>query len=585
MPATIARPQDAGTRGQADEPPRDSWAYRASSDRLEAGVAAGLIALGVVLVLGAATIASELAAVLPAAMTVRSAQWFPSFAVAMPFTLRGLGYVLIAATAVQVVAQWFRTRVGRVQVDSSNPIARLAPLLLVLAVTAVVYWQFATPHNASEGNARVHYTDLLFVKHERFFYTLGKVPHLLFYDHPNVLQTALGVLNVALVYAIGRQLLRNRWMPLLMACSYLWAGSMLLFADTADDVQLVVAALLAVLLAHLRRAPIPLALALLAAFLARGPLASAAIGVGIAELGGSLLAQRADGERLSLGRALRSNPVLSQALPLFGAIAVLWIGYLQVRGSSWLLGDGGAIDVTIWDLTPKSVEGFTIDRFSGAYLLHLLWVLPLPILLAHAALASRWREVPDAARRAVVAVWVMTAIGVAVSEVEPLAYFNVRYLTYYLPSLIATSWIIFTTRPAPGSRRHLLPGLLVALILAGSTAATFQGGIHHWNRSHPAVGDALWPVRFDMREAAGSGRVYTTITSTTWSNWLVYVLKRTYGPHLVPGEPDWPTIEVVKPGTLPPDGIVITDDPGAYPTAEVVLRADPFFVVRRADAG
>src|SRR5262249_40066081 len=129
----------------------------------------------------------------------------------------------------------------------------IVAVVVVVLAGAAIYGFFGYPHNAIPTNSRIHWVDIYNIRADEWFYTLVKLPHHLSYNAPYPSQAINGALNVALLYFIGRTFLRRGPLPIVLALTYLGSSLMLAFANTAEDVQLNVAALLFAYLMYLRR--------------------------------------------------------------------------------------------------------------------------------------------------------------------------------------------------------------------------------------------------------------------------------------------------------------------------------------------
>ncbi|MEK9637085.1 MAG: hypothetical protein VW060_08440, partial [Acidimicrobiaceae bacterium] len=242
---------------------------------------------------------------------------------------------------------------------------------------------------------------------------------------------------VALAFAIGQQLRLSLAASVGMAATPLVATALLVFADTAEDVLLNTALLLFVCWAVLRRNPVIVGIALTLAILGRPS---------FFVLGACLAA----GEALTTLRCTRSvrdamRTAFGPYVMTAGVVTVIGVAISQVvfeiLGDRYIFTDGSIIDTgPLARAEPVEVDGFTISAFSGAYLAHLPWVMPLVFLLGSAYAVVRAPVLPEAIER-FVGFGTMAVIGVlVVHESQPLLYYNVRYLTYVWPFNIVVAW-------------------------------------------------------------------------------------------------------------------------------------------------
>jgi hypothetical protein len=515
-----------------------------------------LIAVGAVAYALAPRIAWRLDRYLPAAATVRSRGTnFPGILDAAPFTIRSTAILLVGAALIALLAP-------RVHVNV-RPTRRAAIVTMAaLAVVAgAVYWWFGYPHNGLPANSYIHWVDISFTRAHTYWYVLVKPAHRLFYDRPYLLQAINGALNVTLVYLIGRSLYRRGFMPVAMAAALLVSSLVLTFADTAEDVQLTIAALLCATLAIARRSTPWTGVALFVVVLARPELGYLWIAWGTAEW---LVRDRDDARTI----VARTKAVLhDRYVVVNGAIAlglfVVWDAILVARGDNWLFKNGKVLDTHLVDLKPITTDGFTISRLSGAYVLHALWVFPTIWLIAIAVALWRQRELPLVARRLLVFCVLVVVGGIAVSELQPLFYFNVRYLSYLLPFLLLGAFTV-PLLPSRGRRPWFGPAALATmLLLAGTTT--------HWEafRTHDRLTAApvaqTFGARFELRRIVGDAPLSTMSPALTTRRYLAYIFHRQARDIRPVGFDDLPSRGFVytSPESLPPGAVVWRDDHAA----------------------
>ncbi len=481
----------------------------------------GIALATVVAWLVAPGLASRCDSLLPAAATVRSRGTpYPSMVHVLPFIIRAGASTVLAAALIAWVA-------ARVTLPNPSPrtarLVGLATISAVVLVTAVIYGWFGYPPNAFVTNARIHWVDIYFNRAGVWYYTLVKV-HRFFYDVPYLLQALNGALNATLMYAIGRTFFRpRRVMPILMAVAYLGSSLLLLFANTAEDVQLNVAVLLCAYLFYLRRSTPWLGVALFLVVLGRPQLLLVWAAVAITEF---LVCERRPGQgRL---RSLLADRFLVPNLAVAAGLFAVWDGFLVVRGQNWLFHNGKVLDSRLTNLKPIATDGFTISRLGGAYVFHSLWIYPTALLVGAAVALWRVRELSPTAKRALLFAIFATGFGIAVSEVEPLFYYNVRYLAYYLPFIIAAGFVVLTL-PAPHRARGrpaLLgrPAVAALLCLGVLTTPWTAWGQHRQLLNNPIT--AAFADRGTIRAIIGDARAGTTSTHTSMQDYICYLLRR-----------------------------------------------------------
>jgi hypothetical protein len=475
-----------------------------------------LVVLGAVALLAwpaAPRVAFHLGRWLPAAAVVRSRGTpFPALPQALPFTLRATAFALLAASVVGCIARfWPRRWRWTTRVD-------VVAVVLVVLAGAAIYGFFGYPHNAIPTNSRIHWVDIYNIRADSWFYALVKLPHRLFYNEPYALQAINGAVNVALMYLIGRTIFRRGPLPVVLALTYLGSSLMLAFANTAEDVQLNVAALLFAYLMYLRRSTPWLGIALFVVVLGRPQLVYISAVVVAVEF---LVQERREGQ--GRFRNLFSNRFLLGNVGIAAGIFVAWDVFLTLRHQNWFLHNGRLIDTVLVDLKPLPTDGFTISAFSGAYILHGLWIFPAFLTLGAIVALVRIRELPNTAKRALLFGVFAVGGGVLISEAEPLFYFNFRYLAYLFPLLAVAA---FTCLVLPARRRRVFGVAALAALLCFGAATT------HWQAfeqrrqmlASPIVG--AFADRGHLRSLIGDAPAGTTSASIGDTNYISYLLRR-----------------------------------------------------------
>lgn len=475
-----------------------------------------VFAFAAVLYVVAHPLARRLGAHLPKAATVSSAGTrFPGLGDALGFELRALAIVTVVVALVALIP-----RIRDAAWRDAPSVTRIGLPLVVLGA-ALFYARLGYPHNGFPSNARIHWVDIYYDRANSFHYTLPKLPHRFFYDAPYLLQALNGALNAVLVYAIGRALSLRRWVALAMAAALIGSSLLLAFADTAEDVQLNVAALLFAALAYARRWTPWLGVSLLLAVLGRPQFVLVWFAVVVAEI---LVVP--DGESRSPGARLRSavaNRFLVVNLAVAVAAFAVWDAYLVSRHSNWFLHDGKLIDAPFTEVVPKVVDGFRISRFSGAFVLHALWIFPVVYLLATVVSAISFRHLPLGSRRFAVFAWTVVAGGLFVSEDQPLAYFNVRYIAYLWPFFLISAWVVLD---APMTKRIGTGTAVAALSL--SVLTPYWQFVDTRERMTRQPVARLFDDRGELRRLVGDGSVATTSDARGVRNYLSYLFKRPF---------------------------------------------------------
>ena len=146
----------------------------------------------------------------------------------------------------------------------------------------------------------------------------------------------------------------------------------------------------------------------------------------------------------------------------------------EILGDRYFFTNGRIIDSgPISNAEPIEIEGFTISAFSGTYLGHGLWVMPLVFMLGAVAAVARAPNLPEPTERLVYFSAVGALVVLAVHESQPLFYYNVRYLTYIWPFVFVLSWCAFATVDRRAVGRPVTAALVV-LLLAGAAVVPFD---------------------------------------------------------------------------------------------------------------
>lgn len=476
----------------------------------------GVIAGAVLVYLLTPHFASFLQRVGPRALTVGSLGTnFPNLGHALPFTLRASAIAVALGAVVTYVA-------ARVKLKVEWPDrATTAALVLLVVCAAVIYGWFGLPHNALATNSRWHWVDIYFDRRENWYYTLVKYPHMLFYDNPYILQALNAALNVSLMYAIGRAAFRaNRIISVLLALSLLASSLILMFANTAEDVQLNLAVLLFALLFYVRRSTPWLGVALFVVVLGRPQLIGVWGAVVLAEL---LVGERREGAGRI--RSVISDRFVIVNLAVASALFVAWDLFLVVRHQNWLLHNGVLIDNYLTSLKPVSFQGFKIAPFSGVYVLHSLWMYPFALCIAAGVALFRARELPATARRALVFSLIVVLTGLLISEAEPLSYYNVRYLAYGLPFLMVAAFAVFDL-PRSKTRRPIFGVAGLAALLCLSVTTTRWVALDDRRALIATPISRAYAHRSTIKSIIGDAPAGTTAAGIGTRNYISYLLRR-----------------------------------------------------------
>lgn len=498
--------------------------------------------------------------ILPQAGTIRSAgTQFPAFADVVSATLRRTALVLVVGAGAALVVPLLPATPSWLPRAATGGVAVLAGALAAFT---------ARPPNAFPSNARIHWVDNLFDRADNYFYALVKIPNRLFYEMPWVLAALLAMGTALLSAAIIRRAVPGRsWAAPMAAASVSASAITVLFANAAEDVALTVLVILCVAWAFLARAPLLLGLALFTASLARPQLLVLLLAVAATE--GLAVAIEVPARRVRAVLDRLRGPSARRTAVGFTVPFVLWQTWLHLRGDAWFLTDGQVVSTRLQGLEPRPIDGFSITPFSGAYALHLLWLLPAALLLTHLLAATALRQLPSTGRRLLLLSWLFSGASILVSETLVLYYYNVRYLAYTLPLLLLASW---TALESDVLRALPRPGVVaVAVVLAFSPAAFTQQGLEAHRRVAADPLGRAFSERGTLREVAADRPIATDLSGGTDLNYLVYLLRRPVDDVMRLEQPE-----------IPAGAVLFTQDREDYPTARVVWEGDGLWALERS---
>ena len=438
----------------------------------------------------------------------------------------------------------------------SRTAGRTAAGVVVLG-TGVWYGWLARPHNALLSNSRIHWVDYLTWNSDNYGYAAGRLPHLVFYEAPFVWQGINAGIVAALCFAIGRQLGFSTWLSAAMATLPAISGNLLLFATAGEDVMLNTMLLLFVIFAALRREPIMMGVALTVAVLGRPSFIILFPCLVLAELACRLRA-RSDAHRADwhyVSSAVGVGLVLTISMQLL----------FSVLGRRHFLTNGQFIRTSGLDsLVPRRVEGFLISPFSGAYVTHFLWTLPLVFLVGAAVSVVTTPRQRQPVAATIYFSGLFVVVHLLVHEAKPLAYYNTRYLAFTLPSLFFMAWASIARPgfPAKGSYRAAVVSLLV---LGPFTLPADPIEAKRAVEARPEV--QLLSARHELRALVGDRPVFLNFGDALSRNYLAYVLRR-----------DASTIRLLDPDLSARGLAGIEQEELEYRPGDIVisLRADPW---------
>jgi hypothetical protein len=551
-----------------EAPPADTTISQSPVDRRSPRWLIGPLGVGVALILLAEQLAAVVVRLLPGRARLRSLGTnFESFDDIGADIVARTGWVLVAACGIAAIAQWLLARGIRFRIEDRR--IHLAITSVVVVATAGWYGWLSTPHNAFPSNARFHWVDYITWDSDDYFYALGRIPHRIFYDAPWMWQSINAAIAVLLCYLIARRMGIGRGLSTVLASVIALSGNLMIFANSAEDVLLNVTLMLLLLYASLRRVGWFVGLALLLLILGRPSFAIVALALPIGEV---LVALRH-----------RERPTRQQVMYVLTAAAVTAVGvlitqiYFTIAGRRYFLTQGRLVYVPELDgVTPREVDGFTLTAWSGAFSLHLLWVIPVFVLVgAIAAVVVARRQSVHVESTVYLAVSGAVLL-VLVLEANPLLYYNIRYLTYLLPLLTIAAWSLL----APGvvgpsstgeTRRRVVAGAVAmrpfvaaALVLGPLVIPASPVGVKRAIEQRDEL--ELLDVNTELRELAEGRTVYLLFGAASTRNYLSYVLR---------GNPN----DIKLPsGSGPGDGLVIARREDVPAGVEPLLETDSFVV-------
>ena len=441
---------------------------QASVTRIPASLAEkatlGFMAIaGLVLAAAPGKITNALAKRLPLAFTVESGgTHFGPFHDIGSTELRRLGLALMIGAATAIILR--RRPIARRALRPESPLEGGVRRVAIFAVAFAVFYYLGSPHNAFSTNSRIHWVDFTSWDSDNFFYAAGHLPHTIFYRHPPLWQGLnAGLLAVAMDHLL-RRLGWSRVSAAVLTFAFLMSSTVLLFADTAEDVLLNFLLLVALMCALLTHRSWLRGMAFAGAVLGRPEFLAL---IGVYAVAVALMAAydrfarpgRRWPQRGSFAFHLR---VVGWAI---GFIALSQVVF-TILGTRYIFSHGRVLYLAqLQDLEPILTHDYLISRFGGAYIGHALWILPFTMIAtigAGAIFAIRHRDEDPLDTRRVFALFCVgaSAAVVVLHEAKPLIYYNVRYLSYALPFLYVAALI------AVQKIRRYSPTVATALLVA-----------------------------------------------------------------------------------------------------------------------
>lgn len=203
------------------------------------------------------------------------------------------------------------------------------------------------------------------------------------------------------------------------------------------------------------------------------------------------------------------------------AVGILFYQFVVLGERRWLLNDGRILNNAFSIIDPISVDGFEIYPWSGSYVGHSLWMLPivpLLLILSISVLSSYSHRVD---------VLLPAFLGVsqlAVLEMNPLFFFEFRYLSYVAPFVVSLMWgLCASTRDS----RWYLPALAICFL--GPLGFSLDS-IDRRNEVMNSSASVVMSHQEDIKRAIGADCVAVvgpaSLETNRLANALPFVLRR-----------------------------------------------------------
>lgn len=382
-----------------------------------------------------------------------------------------------------------------------------------------VYAYLAYPPYTFPTNFRIHWVDIHFSWQSQWIYALPKIVNPLFDDAPHILTGIYGSLSSTLFYLCLRKLKLEQLTSALCALSFVFASNLLIFATVAEDINLSIATLLLCVYCFLAQHWRVFGLSIFVTFLARPTnLIFPAFLLPVFYLS---LYQYSPMKLLRSPLAgFRVEPGLLQAIALALIPAVMWNGYLIFIDQHFLIGNGSNALSNIAEQRSIKVDGFTISRFSGAILLHHLWVFPITVTAAAIFSLLTARKSDQFGSSFIIAAIATVAANIALVEYLKMWYFNIRYITYFYPLMMLAAFAGIKHGVANFAARTSL-----LVLLAISSMSTYNYSLN----TKKTLSENPLSLAFEERDSLQTAvqncaQVWTDHGSNTERNAISYLL-------------------------------------------------------------
>lgn len=488
------------------------------------GVAVFLIAMvvGVLLAYYSGPVAAAIGRILPLAMTVKSrGTHFSNFSDADGFAAQlqvwaGLATILITIRLFGVPGFLQKARTWKLWgAGARSPLGSELAVGLMLLSVPMLYLYLSSPLNMYSTNAYLHWVGNKFDIPLRAAYPSLYLTHSLFDRYPAALHTGLVALSTASIYAAARMYFLCPWKAGGLVISLMLGGNFLLFSDVSEDVMQNVAILSLVLVSYISRWPFVFGLAAAFSYLGRVQFVSTFGAAIAAELLVWLLVDRKTGQNLKdlLKRKFIWTNSLAFAccFPLVNLAMISWLGRSSLGVADAAIGAVSAME-------PLETDGFTIRPFSGAFLLHSLWNYPLPLVVGALSSVFLWRRFSPIQFRTILFCVIVVGCNLLAHDVIVAYYYNIRYITYYLPFLALAAWTSALVLPVQ-ARWAALAFLVIAPLAVPSGVLVARAK----TAGRPL--QELVPLRDYLIDQADAGGVYLSWSSKFDQQFLGYVFR------------------------------------------------------------
>lgn len=458
----------------------------------------------------------KLAQLLPKSFLVKSAgSYYPGFSHPNGFAhqLFRIGMLLILTP--------FALFLGLLCPKDNLRLSRRLRYSLIIPTTiavALFYYQLAMPPMFSPSNARMLWVEPL-VFGSKFWssYPLLCILHRVFYDFPGLLVSGSALVVFALCFLIARELLLSWEMSFLTALALVFSSPMLNFATVAEGVLPNIGVLCLAVYLYLRFGGVSAGVGVFLASLGRPQFLSLLPAILLAEFISSLRSTHHSSWISFFSR----NSALLRLLATFAILYLAWQAFALSQGFSLFYNHGTASTELLANSMPKSIDGFEISSFSGAYFGHFWWQFPtLVVMLWMVSLLDIWK-LHDRQTRFIVLGTAVLLCNLCFHEAFPIFYFNHRYITYYYPLIHISAFITLVRYSTP----HWSASVFLGLLLAASAVAPYTTAFESSRKAENSPLISLYENREILREWANGRTVVSIPLDWRTKNYLAYIFR------------------------------------------------------------